>query len=458
MTPCWKMPLAAAVIAAGLALPTAAPAQPETLADSTVAERWTLANGLRVETRHIPRARAVAVVMSYRIGSASDPAGREGQAALLAELAFRGAARGTPERSRDELLTLRPLGWNLRVTPYLTHLAEIAAPAQFPGVLHQVAARAAGVEVSESLFRSALEVVREDLAERHSGSVEHALHYLLRDLAATGSPERTGRYGAGRGLEGITAREAAQRVRRTFVPANAVLSLAGNLEGFDVRRLVDREFGAIPAGTALPPPQPTRLAAGSHRVEHPGLTRPLGGLGVIGPALTDTLHPSFSLHALLLGGLCKSRWGPPPHGPLTTRFEYALLDDPELVRLYPDVPPDPDDRTPVIEELHLTLSEVPPVLGREAYEDALVHVTWMIGGPLPEPMMRRMRREPGALYTLASGMGARAQWGDETFWSEYRRRFDAAAGRDFAHWRNALGDPARILQVRLVPIRPGAAR
>ena len=61
------------------------------LADSSVVERWTLANGLRVVTRHIPRARDVAVTVGYRFGMDDDPAERPGLAELVGDLVFTSA-------------------------------------------------------------------------------------------------------------------------------------------------------------------------------------------------------------------------------------------------------------------------------------------------------------------------------------------------------------------------------
>lgn len=423
---------------------------PEVLSDSTTVESWTLANGLKVVTRHVPRARAIAVVMSYRLGTAQDLEGHEGQSALLAELQYRAGAKDTPERSREELVILRPLGWNLKVTPYLTHLAEIASTAQFPGVLHQVAGRAAGVTLTEAVFQSALQTVRRDLAENYGSSAERTLYYDVRALAAGANAASLSRYASGKGLDGLTLKDAQQKVSAIFTPKNAVLAVAGNLTGYDLHRLIEHEFGAIPAGGPALPLASSLLKAGQFRLPGSNLQATVGALGILGPALTDTLHPSFAIHAMLLGSFCRQRWGPATP-PLTTRFDFSLLDDPEVVRLYPPISPDPNDKTPVVEEFHYTLAEVPVQLERDSYTDALDNVTWLLGGPMPDPVVLRMRREPGALYTLASGMGAREQWGDASFWSQYRRRFDAAAGRDLPNWRVYFGTLEHIVQLRLVP-------
>lgn len=441
-----------------LAIPARA-AGPTVLSDSTTADEWTLANGMKVTVRNVPGSRGVAVVLCYRTGSAQDPPGREGLASLLAEVFYRGATADVPERSRDELLTLRPLGWNLKITPYLTTLAEIALPNQFPGVLHQVASRARGVTVTEGHLKSVTETVKGELAANYGRLPESALYHDLRALAAGLSPASLSRYANGKGLDGLSVREVQERLQSTFVPANAALSIAGDLARYDLHRLIDREFGPIPGGKALPsPPAADTLRGGDFRVTLPGLAATAGGLGIIGPALTDTLHPSFALHAMLIGSFCKMRMGPPAP-PLEARFEYSVLDDPEVVRIYPPVSPDPNDQVPVAEEFRYTLGEIPPEVELSNYQEVLDNVAWLLGGPLPRKLATRMRREAGALYTLASGMAARAQWGDEDFWALYRRRFEESAARDLSQWRRYFGAKDHLVQLRLLPEKTsGAAR
>ena len=118
--------LAACALAVTLAFPHAAGCEPRALADSTVLDIWQLPNGLRVVVRHISTAGNVAIALAWPTGSDFDPPGLTGRAALLAELEMMGAAGDTPERSRDEMNTLRPLGWGAAVSPRVTQLTEIA--------------------------------------------------------------------------------------------------------------------------------------------------------------------------------------------------------------------------------------------------------------------------------------------------------------------------------------------
>src|SRR5438128_914951 len=238
-----------------------AAADPVTLADSTTIESWRLANGLQVVTRHLPRAKAIALTVCYRAGSALDPPGHEGLGALLAELDFTAAAGDVPDRTRAEMASLRPFGWGVKVTRRFALLSEGAGLERFPGVLHQAALRMRGVTVSEANLRDAVVNVKRDLAENYAQRPDRELYYAIGDLAAGANEAAVRRYGNGHGLDGMTVKEVQRKLASIYVPANAVLSILGNLDGLDLHRLVENEFGAIPSGTPLPPP----AAAGLQR-------------------------------------------------------------------------------------------------------------------------------------------------------------------------------------------------
>ena len=440
--------VAALALSVTLALPRAARAEtgPVTLPDSTVCESWRLPNGLGVTTRHVPRASAVSITVAYRIGNTGDPPGREGLARLMAEAAFTAAAGEIPERTRDEMESLRPLGWSLEVGSRSTLLTEIASPAQFPGALHQVAVRMRGVMVNDRSLRTALGTVKRELHEGYSGRADLALYYQVRDAAA-GLPEGLSEtYASGKGLQGIGVKEVRDGLAALYVPANAVLSLAGNLSGVDLHRQIEREFGALPSGARASDPPPVALKPGLRQITRGDLASPLGVVGIIAPALTDTTHPEFYLNALVIGSLCKDVWDPPAP-PLTTRFKYSVLDDPDLVRFYPPVSASTTESRLVPEEYLLTIREM-PTPGDDVYASIRLGVGWLLGGSLPFDALKRARTQPGTLLLLSTSMASRALAADDGFWADYRRRLEQTDGSSFDAWRNyflALNHRASVL-------------
>jgi hypothetical protein len=91
--------LLALALAGPASRPSPATAAAVMLADSTLVDRWTLPNGLRVVTRTIRGSGVAAITVGYRFGRNDDPAGRNGLAQLLGELAFMGPAGDIPART-----------------------------------------------------------------------------------------------------------------------------------------------------------------------------------------------------------------------------------------------------------------------------------------------------------------------------------------------------------------------
>jgi hypothetical protein len=422
------------------------------LPDSTVLEQWTLANGLNVVTRHVPQAGAVAVSVAYRGGSRLDPDGREGLAALLAEVAYTGMAGDVPERTRAEMSGLRPKGWNLRVSTDYVLFAEMAAVNQFPGVLHQVAQRMRGVSVTDALLRSARTTVRRDLEEKYARNVDLALPNQVRVLATGGSEATLTRHATGAGIEKLNAGEAQKLVRTRFVPMNAVMSITGNLSGVDIRRLVESEFAAIPAGTRLKESPPAAPKAGVYTLSSSAIQGPVGALGIIAPALSDSLHPSFYLHMLELGSLTRQVWSPPP-APMSTTFEYSMIDNPDLAIFYPPVFGESGSGS-LTEGLQITMADLPlDRIDQGTVDQVTGAIGWLLGGPLSADLLRRMRSESAPLYTLSSSTAVRELRGGEAFWSQYRTRFAAAQLPGLEYWIPYFGNPSNQVQVKLTPAR-----
>lgn len=429
-------------------------AGPDTLVDSTWVDRWKLRNGLDVTVRHIPRANAVAVIVAWRIGRDQDPKGREGLADLLAEVLLTAPAGDVPERTREELATLRPRGWNLQVTPRFTLLSELSAPPQFPGVLRQMATRMRGVTVTDSGLARATRVALRDMGERYFGAPDLMLFSELRELALGVSDEDLIGRAAGRTLKAVKAREVSDRLKRLYVPANAVLALAGDLEGVDHRALVKSLFEDIPGGTAIQEPLSPPLTAVGRTVRRAAVDQPVGAVGVIAPALTDTLHPNFYLTSLLLGKYCEAQWGAAPP-PLPARFRYPVLADPQIVQFFPPLEPGQTDA----DQLGYALRDAVEGLAGSAiemitFQELRLNHAWLLGGPLTPPFRDRIRQHAGTLHTLASTMAVRALWGDEAFWDLYLQRFMYSPMTEGERWLQFFRALDRHIRLIIVPAKP----
>ena len=411
------------------------------LPDGTSTDAWTLGNGLRVVVRNVQGADAVAIVVGYPAGRDQDPPGREGFTELMAEVAFTAPAGDVPVRTRTDLDSQRPAGWNVQVERRRTEFAELATLQQFPGVLHQVAQRMAGVRVGDADVERARTALIERRRETVGADLGVELYVAIGQHAAGWDHAAMRRWMSGEGLAGLGARDLAPRIAEAYVPARAVLSLAGDFEGIHLRAFIESEFGAIPGGTPRGDAMPAGVdSGGALLLPHPRVDPNLGGAGIIAPALSDTTHPSFYMTMLLIGMRANGAWNEPGR-PSISRFQYSILDDPDVVRLYP----------PAlgagwrIEHMLLHMNGLVNAydsspISLEQVQQVRTGVEWLLGGPLPRTLAAKVRTDRSVLYRLCSAAATRELWGGESFWTDYRARFDPerSAGSD---WAGYLRDP-----------------
>jgi len=416
--------LSRALLAAFLLALAALPARALTLADSTTAESWRLDNGLEVRTREIPRAPGIAVTFAFRAGYGYEPAGREGLADLLAELEFMGPAGGVPERTRAEMSNLRPLGWQSSVNQRIVRFTEIASPAQLPGVLQQFAARLAGVTVSDEFLKSTLQQVRRDAGMRLFGQPADVLYWRVGAIARGDTDEKILRRAGMPGLEKLSAREVAERLAGWYQPGNASLALAGDFGALDVHALVASLFAKIPGRAGMPDTVGVHLRGGTRVTQWKGLTAPVAVVATHGPALADSLHPGFLLSMLVTAAGVGQTWGVAQE-PLRARFQYSVLDDPDLVRFYPPVAADATEASAASIRLGDDLAEFGGQMVTGPIFDAIrKSVRWLLGGELPNDVKRTFRSGAASMGTLTEGMAGRALFRGDAFWADYRQRFE----------------------------------
>jgi hypothetical protein len=423
---------------------------PDTLSDSTWVARWTLANGLDVTVRHVPGTASVATILAWRVGRDHDPRGRDGLAELAAEALFTGATRLSPERTRGQMETIRPLGWNLQVTPTYSLISEMASREKFPVVLREMAARLEGVTVTDSLLVRARRTTVSELAQKYLVAHDLVLYNRLRDVSLEIPDDLVMQRISGRSLAPVRAAELRDRLKRLYVPANAVLAIAGDVSDVDVPRLVASLFESIPGGTKVAPPPPAALKATKRVIERDQLRSAVGVAGVIAPALTDSLSADFYLSSLLIGQFCMDNWGPAER--LPTRFKYSILADPQIAHFFPPVDPRENDPDQVGVALQDAVERMRGVIVPEtSYEELRINHQWILGGPITPGLRMRMRIHAGTLYTLAHTMAVHAAWGDKAFWDRYLARFLSPRVTRGWVWWEYFQSPDKIVRLLLVP-------
>jgi predicted Zn-dependent peptidase len=243
--------------------------------------RFTLANGLRVVLAPDPTAPVVGVSVHYDVGFRSEPEGRTGFAHLFEHLMFQGS------ESLEKLAHFRHVQsaggtFNGSTHPDYTDYFEVLPSAGLEQALFLEADRMRAPKLTEENLRNQVDVVKEEIRlnvlNRPYGGFPWI---LLPPVLYQTFPNAHNGYGDFTELEQADLNDCAQFFDTYYAPANAVLTVAGDIELARARDLIDKHFGDVPARPAPnrpsfgePPP------AGQLESEHIDPHAPLPALAI----------------------------------------------------------------------------------------------------------------------------------------------------------------------------------
>jgi zinc protease len=225
-----------------------------------------LRNGMRVVAHEDRGAPIVTVHLMFRAGSRDEVPGRTGLAHLLEHLMFEGSEHA-PKGHFDDLLE-RVGGSNngstwLDRTNYYETVPSTAVELplwlerdrmafQLPFITAEV------LEVQRAVVMNER---RQAYENRPYGLADERLHELL---FPPDHPYSWPTIGYMRDLEAITLDDARGFYSTYYIPGNAVLVFAGDMEAERAFDLAERWFGDLPAGPPAPPPAAPRLPPAPH--------------------------------------------------------------------------------------------------------------------------------------------------------------------------------------------------
>jgi predicted Zn-dependent peptidase len=230
-------------------------------------ERFSLANGLRVILNRDGAAPVVSVAVVYGAGIRCEPPGRTGFAHLFEHLMFQGSAN--LERLAHFRLVQGAGGMfngstRLDYTEYYQTVPSNACDrALFLEADRMRAPRLTGDELRRQVKVVQEEIKGSVLNRPYGGFPVRALTPLLFDTYANAHDG----YGSFGDLEAATVDDTVDFFRRFYVPGNAVLCVAGDVDADAVRAAVERYFGDVPPGRGGrpdPPPAEPDLTAARH--------------------------------------------------------------------------------------------------------------------------------------------------------------------------------------------------
>ncbi len=240
-------------------------------------EKYKLANGLEVILSEDHRLPVVAVNIWYHVGPANERPGRTGFAHLFEHMMFQGS-KHVGENQIKFLQAAGATGINGTTGFDRTNYFETMPAERLELALWLESDRMAFLleGLTARNLANQRDVVRNERRQRENAPYSLVWEELYRQLFPAGHPYHATIIGSHADIESARLADMKEFCRQYYVPNNASLALVGDFDSEEVKQLVDRYFGTIPPGPALPkldvatPPilSPTRITV-TDRVELP---------------------------------------------------------------------------------------------------------------------------------------------------------------------------------------------
>jgi len=210
-----------------------------------------LANGLDLlmyEDHSVPVA---TVDVWYHVGSKDEKKGRSGFAHLFEHLMFKGSANLGPEEHKNFISSIG--GRYNATTDFDRTLYFQTFPSNYlERVLWMEADRMRSLDISDENFKSERDVVKEERRLRVDNPPFGRLLEVVLDKTYTTHPYRIDTIGSMADLDAATVEDVRAFHSVYYVPNNATLVVAGDLNPEQTIRWAEKYFGDIPQGRPIP--------------------------------------------------------------------------------------------------------------------------------------------------------------------------------------------------------------
>jgi zinc protease len=247
----------------------AAAAQPKALvAPKLNFEKYTLPNGLVVILVEDKRLPLVAVNLWYHVGPANEKPGRTGFAHLFEHMMFQGSKNVASDSHLRLLEGAGASDLNGTTNFDRTNYFETVPSNQLELALWLESDRMGFLleTLDQSKLTNQQDVVRNErrqsVENRPYGLVDEAVYHAL---FPQGHPYYASVMGSHADIESVRLADVREFFREYYVPNNASLAIVGDIDKAQVRALVTKYFGPIPAGQPVQKAQVTTPAITAER-------------------------------------------------------------------------------------------------------------------------------------------------------------------------------------------------
>lgn len=218
------------------------------------AQQFTLSNGMSLIVKPDRRAPTAVHMLWLRAGSMDEVDGSSGVAHVLEHMLFKGTPSVPVGEFSRRVAALGGRDNAFTSLDYTGYYQQIPA-ARLADVMALEADRFANNQWSDEEFKKELEVVKEERRMRTEDNPRALMNEALQAAVFVASPYRRPIVGWMSDLESLTPGDARAFYQRWYVPANAAVVVAGDVDVAEVRRLAEKYYGHIPA-RAVPERKP----------------------------------------------------------------------------------------------------------------------------------------------------------------------------------------------------------
>ncbi|MGY4598663.1 zinc protease [Bradyrhizobium sp. GM22.5] len=262
---------------------TAGASLAQTTVTSAPPASFTLGNGMQVVVIPDHRTPVVTEMIWYKVGSADETPGKSGLAHFLEHLMFKGTSKHAVGEFSQTVLRVGG-NENASTSVDYTNYYQRVPREQLPTTMMEFEAdRMTGLILKDENVLPERDVVLEEYNMRVANNPDARLNEQIMAALYLNHPYGRPVIGWHQEIEKLDREDALAFYRRFYAPNNAILVIAGDVEPADIRPLVERNFGAIPAQPAIParrvrpqepePAAPRTVTLADPRVEQPGLRR-----------------------------------------------------------------------------------------------------------------------------------------------------------------------------------------
>jgi zinc protease len=237
-----------------------------------------LANGLEVVVIPDRRAPVVTHMVWYRVGSADEPAGKSGIAHFLEHLMFKGTLKNPGGRFSHAVASVGGQENAFTSSDYTGYYQRVSRE-HLKMLMEFEADRMTGLVLSDEAVKPELNVVLEEQNQRVANSPRARLGEQIDAALYLNHPYGRPVIGWRHEIATLNRDDALAFYRRFYTPNNAILVVAGDVSGDEIKELAEATYGKIQPtveiGPRIRPQEPPPVAARQVTLADPRVELPL---------------------------------------------------------------------------------------------------------------------------------------------------------------------------------------